>query len=82
MPGRSGSLACATAEIDAIVDATGSAVGGEDPDRDGFTFSDLTQRLLPTIVLKAFPSSAVEAKAALEIARGMRATRPFGAGRA
>ena len=75
-------LGLCDAEIGAIVDATGSADSGESPDREGFTYSDLTQRLLPTIVLNAFPSSAVEAKAALEIARGMRATRPFGAGRA
>lgn len=71
-------LGLCEAEIDAIVDATGPGVGGEDAGKDGFTFSDLIQRLLPTIVLKAFPSQAVEAKAALTIARNMRPTRAFG----
>ena len=75
-------LGLCDSEIEAIVDATGSAEGGDGLDRAGFTYSDLTQRLLPTIMLKAFPSSAVEGKGALEIACGMRATRPFGAGTA
>lgn len=66
-------------EIEAIVEATGPGEGGKDhPDKAGFTFSDLTQRLLPTIVLNAFPSQAVEPEAALMIARAMRPTRAFG----
>jgi SpoVK/Ycf46/Vps4 family AAA+-type ATPase len=61
-------------QIDSLVDATG-------PHRDarkfGFTFSDLTQRLLPGIVLDAYPSRAVNAVRALEIAREMTPTPPF-----
>ncbi len=71
-------LGLGDADIESIVEATGSANAGEDPERDGFTFSDLTQRLLPAIVLKAFPSRPVEGKAALEIAKAMRPTRAFG----
>jgi AAA+ superfamily predicted ATPase len=72
-------LGLGDAAIAAMVEATGSVDGGASVSSDyGFTFSDLTQRLLPTIVLRAFPSNAVEAEAALEIARSMRPTRPFG----
>ncbi|MDA8118668.1 MAG: ATP-binding protein [Gammaproteobacteria bacterium] len=43
----------------------------------GFTFSDLTQRLLPAIVLDAYPSRSVDATRALEIAKQMQPTPPF-----
>ena len=43
----------------------------------GFTFSDLTQRLLPAIVLDAYPSRGVDAGRALEIAKQMQPTPPF-----
>ncbi|RCX27981.1 AAA family ATPase [Thioalbus denitrificans] len=62
-----------TSDIDALVAATGAQNG-----RDyGFTFSDLTQRLLPAIVLAAYPDGPVTACAAMEIARGMAPTPPF-----
>lgn len=60
-------------QVDALVTATGSQCGRE----YGFTFSDLTQRLLPTIVLDAYPTRPVEAGRALEIARAMAPTPPF-----
>ncbi len=60
--------------IEAMVTATGPQRGGREY---GFTFSDLTQRLLPSIVLDAYPSKPVEAGRALEIARGMAPTPPF-----
>lgn len=72
-------LGLCSSDIAAIVEATGAREEGGD--YEGFTFSDLTQRLLPTIVLNAFPSSAVDGESALETARGMRPTRSFGAGR-
>lgn len=43
----------------------------------GFTFSDLTQRLVPAIVLDAYPDGPIKATRALEIARGMMPTPPF-----
>lgn len=58
--------------IEAMVQATGPRDG-----RPGFTYSDLTQRLIPTIVLDAYPHNAVVPERALEIAREMPATPPF-----
>ena len=43
----------------------------------GFTFSDLTQRLLPAIVLDAYPHRRVDPDSALNIARDMAPTAPF-----
>lgn len=60
-------------QIDALVEATSAREGRG----YGFTFSDLTQRLLPSIVLDAYPSSAVVPTRAIEIARGMVPTPPF-----
>lgn len=60
-------------EIAAIVVATGAANG-----RDyGFTFSDLMQRLLPTIVLDAYPDKPVNPARAVEMAKKMNPTPPF-----
>lgn len=66
-------------DIGAIVRATGAKEQNGNPDSVGFTFSDLTQRLLPAIVLDAFPSGPVDARRALEVTQRMRPTRPFGA---
>lgn len=60
-------------QIEAIVCATGE----QSELKYGFTFSDLTQRLLPTIVLDAYPDNPVTAKRSLEIAKKMRPTQPF-----
>ena len=60
-------------EIEALVDAT-----GETNERNhGFAFSDLTQRLIPSIILDAYPSSKVTASRALKIARQTIPTPPF-----
>jgi SpoVK/Ycf46/Vps4 family AAA+-type ATPase len=60
-------------QIDAVVVATGMK-----KDRAyGFTFSDLTQRLLPSIVLDAYPSNAVTPARAMDIATLMVPTPPF-----
>lgn len=60
-------------DIDALVAATGPTAKHS----YGFTFSDLTQRLLPAVVLDAYPETAINAKRALEIAKRMKATPPF-----
>jgi AAA+ superfamily predicted ATPase len=53
-------------------------VTGETPDRPyGYTYSDLVQRLLPTIVLDAFPDRPICFARALELARGLAPTPPF-----
>lgn len=60
-------------ELEALADAT-----GETAERShGFTYSDLTQRLIPTIVLDAFPERPVSGTRAIEIARGIQPTPPF-----
>ena len=60
-------------QIDAVVAATGQHKNG----CYGFTYSDLTQRLLPAIVLEAYPNRGVDPDVALDIARDMTATAPF-----
>jgi len=60
-------------EIEAIINATGPS----DTTGYGFTFSDLTQRLLPSIILDAYPANSVNASRAIEIAQQMKPTPPF-----
>lgn len=60
-------------QIFEIVKATGS----NNKNRDGFTFSDLTQRLIPSIILNAYPNNAVNFEDAIEIALQMNPTPPF-----
>lgn len=67
-----GELGFNTDEIEAIVDATGP--GNE---QWGFTYSDLTQRLIPAIVLDAYPDRPIAPERALEIAENMVPTPPF-----
>jgi len=60
-------------EIKQIVELTG-------PNNDrvfGFTFSDLVQRLIPSIILDAYPYKKVEANRAIEIAKHIIPTSPF-----
>jgi AAA+ superfamily predicted ATPase len=68
-----GKLGFSRSQIDALVTATGA----QDGRNYGFTFSDITQRLLPTIVLDAYPTKGVSAARALEIAQAMVPTPPF-----
>lgn len=67
------SLGLTPAEVGAVVAVTGPREGCG----YGFTFSDLTQRLLPAIVLDAYPVSAVSAARAVALARAMDPTPPF-----
>jgi AAA+ superfamily predicted ATPase len=60
-------------QIEKLVDATGAHSGRG----YGCTFSDLTQRLLPAIVLDAYPDKAVTVARALEIASALIPTPPF-----
>lgn len=60
-------------QIQKIVEATGE----RKEYGYGFTFSDLTQRLLPRIVLDAYPNEKVDPTRALEIARKINPTAPF-----
>ena len=66
-------LGFSQAQIAAAVDAAGARQHGA----YGFTFSDLTQRLLPAIVLDAYPDGPVDAHRALKITKAMTPTAPF-----
>ncbi|MBD3774627.1 AAA family ATPase [Stenotrophomonas lactitubi] len=66
-------LGLSSVQIEGLVEATGAKDGQE----VGFTYSDITQRLIPSIVLDAYPDSSVESKRALEIARPMQPTPAF-----
>ena len=61
------------ADIDALVTATGPQAGRA----YGFTFSDLAQRLLPTIILDAYPAGPIKAAQAIALARDIEPTPPF-----
>lgn len=69
---RLGGLGLTDALIPALVAATGAR-----PGQPGFTFSDITQRLLPAIALDAYPDRPIDAARALQIAQNMVATPPF-----
>jgi AAA+ superfamily predicted ATPase len=68
-----GELGFSQPDLNQLVAATGQMNGRA----YGFTFSDLTQRLLPTLVLDAYPNKPIDPKRAIEIARGMEPTPPF-----
>ena len=63
-------------EIAAVVQMTGASTSGG----NGFTFSDLTQRLIPTLVLDAYPDRPITFSRAVELIGQMRPTPPFGHG--
>ncbi len=72
----SGSLAelgFSVAQVDQLVKVTGAVQGRS----YGFTYSDLTQRLLPAIVLDAYPVRSVLPVRAVEIAASIVPTPPF-----
>jgi len=63
----------ASIEINRIVELTGpQGQGGY-----GFTFSDLTQRLLPTLVLDAYPDRPITFQRAQQIVASIKPTPPF-----
>ena len=58
--------------IDKLVAVTGEQAGGP-----GFTYSDLTQRLVPTAILSAYPDLPVTADLLLTVAADLEATPRF-----
>ena len=61
------------ADLQALVAAT-----GEQAKRPyGYTYSDLTQRLLPAIVLDAYPHGPIKPSRAIELAHAIAPTPPF-----
>lgn len=51
--------------------------GPRDKNSPGFTFSDITQRLIPSIILAAYPYSAVSVHSALQVVNKMTPTPSF-----
>ena len=59
--------------IEAVISET-----GETKNRGyGFAYSDIMQRLLPEILLSAYPASSVQVEDALRVVRDMQPTPPF-----
>lgn len=70
---RLGNAGFSKSDLQALVEAT-----GEQPKRGyGFTYSDITQRLLPAIVLDAYPDGPIKPSRAIELARKILPTPPF-----
>jgi SpoVK/Ycf46/Vps4 family AAA+-type ATPase len=66
-------LGFSSSQIEKVVSATGTQ-----NDREyGFTYSDLIQRLIPTLVLDAYPNGPVQPARALEIVKSIVPTPPF-----
>ena len=61
-----------TGTIDKLVGMTGPSSG-----RPGFTYSDLTQRLIPAAILTAYPEKPLTADILLDVAAGMAPTPEF-----
>lgn len=70
---RLGPLGFSATDIEGLAKLTGPA----SKNAAGFTFSDLTQRLIPSIVLDAFPSKKITPARAMELASDMKPTPPF-----
>jgi SpoVK/Ycf46/Vps4 family AAA+-type ATPase len=66
-------LGFSSENISAIIELTGPQNGRA----YGFTFSDLVQRLLPAIILDAYPDRSVDPQRATAIAERMMPTPPF-----
>lgn len=66
-------LGLSRSQIEDVVTATGARDGRS----YGFTYSDLRQRLLPSVVLAAYPDGPVDPFNAVEIANQMEPTPPF-----
>ena len=70
---RLGPLGLPKAALEDLVKKTGP----QKEDIPGFTFSDLTQRLIPSIVLDAYPTQAVNPGRAVRVAHEMKPTPAF-----
>jgi AAA+ superfamily predicted ATPase len=66
-------LGFSEADIEAMVAATGPTDGRS----YGFAFSDIVQRLLPAVVLDAYPDAPVAPARAIQIAHALVPTPPF-----
>ena len=53
------------------------ALGPQGEATYGFTFSDITQKFIPTLVLTAYPNKKITKHLALEVAASISPTPPF-----
>ncbi|MCU1796953.1 AAA family ATPase [Pectobacterium polaris] len=60
-----------------VIDELVKLTGPRDGSSSGFTFSDITQRLIPSIILSAYPNHAVSASLALNVVKKMTPTPEF-----
>lgn len=65
-------LGFSTEEIDALVRSTGPVEAER-----GFTYSDITQRFLPGLVLDAYPERPITFERAMQLAQAMKPTPAF-----
>jgi AAA+ superfamily predicted ATPase len=73
LEGPLGELGVSKEKIKHVVQLTGKKKGVD----HGFTFSDLTQRLLPAVILDAYPDKKVSGDRVVEIAETMKPTAAF-----
>lgn len=59
------------------IEAVACATGPRGVNQPGFTYSDLTQRLIPSIVLDAYPETGIRPARAIKLAQQMRPTAAF-----
>jgi len=62
------------AEVRELAEIMGPAQGR----KYGYTFSDVTQRFLPSLLLEAFPDKPITFNLAVSVAQRIAPTKPFG----
>lgn len=67
-----GDIGFGKAQIEQLVAATGAQTNGAT-----YTFSDISQRIIPRIVLEAYPSKAISFDAAIRVIKSVTPTPPF-----
>jgi len=54
-------------------------IGPQEGRRYGYTYSDVMQRFVPTLILEAFPGTAITFELAISVAQRIEPTKPFAA---
>ncbi|ELQ6018622.1 AAA family ATPase [Cronobacter sakazakii] len=60
-----------------VIEELVKLTGPRDSNSPGFTFSDITQRLIPSIILASYPFNAVSANSVLQVVKKMTPTPAF-----
>ncbi len=64
---------CSESDLSQVVEMTGASNGTG----VGFSFSDITQRLVPSVVLEAFPDRAITSDLIVSVASQIKPTPAF-----